>query len=95
MQTYGMVPSAKEIDGVYFAVFTPMTSTASRGTTDAIVDIVEKLVPFEGVEMGPIIGKGSFGSVFKAIFFNRIVAIKVMRPPLPTGSKPMTLPLQG
>ena len=73
-----MVPSDKEIKGVFFAVFSPITSTTSRGGTSAIMDIVEKLVPFEDVTMGPIIGKGSFGSVFKAVHENaRIVAIKV------------------
>ena len=34
-------------------------------------------VPFEDVEMGPVIGKGSFGYVCRAVYQNKVVAIKV------------------
>lgn len=87
MKNYGMAPSEKDINGVFFAVFSPMASTStSKGTSSAIMDIVDKLVPFEGVDIGPIIGKGSFGSVFKAAYQNKIVAIKV--------SQRLNIPLQ-
>lgn len=76
MKNYGMVPNEKDIKGVFFAIFTHL-SPSSRGGVTSMTDIVEELVPFEGVVMGPIIGKGSFGSVFKATLHkSKMVAIK-------------------
>ena len=77
LRIHGMVPTDKEINGIFFCIFSPLSTSTSRGTASALMDVVEKLVPFENIDMGPIIGKGSFGSVFKAANKERIVAIKV------------------
>lgn len=76
MENYGIAPDEKEIEGWYFAVFTYL-ATNSRGSYTAGLDAGDGLVPFEGAELGPIIGKGSFGSVFRAVWGGKIVAIKV------------------
>lgn len=35
------------------------------------------LTPFQDVRLGPLVGKGSFGKVYRGIWDNTIVAIKV------------------
>ncbi len=35
------------------------------------------LTPFQDVRLGPLVGKGSFGKVYRGIWDNVIVAIKV------------------
>ena len=35
------------------------------------------LTPFQDVRLGPLVGKGSFGKVYRGIRNNKIVAIKV------------------
>ena len=78
MKTYGLAAqqSDKDITGVFFAVFTHLASS-SRGSYAGLPTADGDGVPFEGVEMGPIIGKGSFGSVYRALWSNRVIAIKV------------------
>ena len=78
MKTYGLAAQQKDKDvtGVYFAVFTHLASS-SRGSYAGLPTADGDGVPFDGVEMGPIIGKGSFGSVYRAVWSSRVVAIKV------------------
>lgn len=35
------------------------------------------MTPFPGVRLGPLVGKGSFGKVYRGIWNNNVVAIKV------------------
>lgn len=37
------------------------------------------MTPFPGVKLGPLVGKGSFGKVYRGIWNNDVVAIKVCR----------------
>ena len=60
MKSYGMVPSEKEISGIYFAIFTPLFQLFSRWDQLRGKRLWRSLVPFENVEMGPMIGKGLF-----------------------------------
>ena len=76
MKTYGLAAQRADITGVYFAVFTHLASS-SRGSYAGVPTADGDGVPFDGVEMGPIIGKGSFGSVYRAVWSSRLVAIKV------------------
>lgn len=76
MENYGCAPLEKDIEGWYFAVFTHL-ATNSRGSYSALLGDDGALLPFEGVELGPIIGKGSFGSVYRAVWAGKIVALKV------------------
>ena len=73
---YSLPFNEEEAKGLFFAVISPFSDSSSRGQF-AIVEMDLTMIPFEGVELGPIIGKGSFGSVFKATWSGRIVAIKV------------------
>ena len=76
MENYGLILDEKEVEGWYFAVFTHL-ATNSRGSYTAGFNDDDSFVPFDEVELGPIIGKGSFGSVFRAVWSGKIVAIKV------------------
>jgi hypothetical protein len=76
LENHGLEASEAAIKGVYYAVFTPLIENSISSMT-SLARKVGELVPFEGVEMGPMIGKGSFGSVFKAVWGDRMVAIKV------------------
>lgn len=75
MENYGVVPREEDIQGWYFAVFQYVATTSRSSLEARLVD--EAAVPFEGAEMGPILGKGSFGSVYRATWGGKIVAIKV------------------
>ena len=48
------------------------------------------LTPFQDVRLGPLVGKGSFGKVYRGIWDNVIVAIKVSL--LQVGMTNMLLP---
>ena len=37
----------------------------------------KELTPFQDVRLGPLVGKGSFGKVYRGIWDHMIVAIKV------------------
>ena len=50
------------------------------------------LTPFQDVRLGPLVGKGSFGKVYRGIWDNVIVAIKVSL--LQVGMTNMLLPLR-
>lgn len=39
-----------------------------------------RLEPFEGVVLGPLLGKGSFGRVYRALWNGRPVAVKARTP---------------
>ena len=39
-------------------------------------------VPFDGLELGPLLGKGGYGRVFRGIWYGQRVAVKVRQPPL-------------
>jgi len=34
-------------------------------------------VPFDGLELGPLLGKGGYGRVFRGIWYGQRVAVKV------------------
>ena len=72
---YSLPFTEEEAKGLFFAVISQFANLSNHGHFSIEMDV--SLVPFEGVEMGPIIGKGSFGSVFKATWSGRVVAIKV------------------
>ena len=40
-----------------------------------------KMEPFEGVSLGPLLGKGSFGRVYRALWNGTPVAVKVCQAP--------------
>lgn len=77
LENHGLDVSDAAIQGIYYAVFSPLVDVSLHSLT-SLAQKVDELVPFEGVEMGPMIGKGSFGSVFKATWDGRMVAIKVI-----------------
>lgn len=46
-------------------------------------------VPFDGLELGPLLGKGGYGRVFRGIWYGQRVAVKVRRlPPWAPSSHP-------
>lgn len=76
IQNYSLPFGEDEIRNLWFGVISAFQLDNSRGQFSIELDV--SLIPFDGVEMGPIIGKGSFGSVFKATWSGRVVAIKVI-----------------
>ena len=40
-------------------------------------------LPFEGLELGPLVGRGSFGRVYRGRWQDKTVAVKVRRLPEP------------
>lgn len=49
----------------------------------------KELTPFQDVRLGPLVGKGSFGKVYRGIWHDMIVAIKVSNPARAT--RPMSI----
>ena len=78
LTNYSLPFTEEEARGLWFAVIKPFQDNMSSRGQFAIIEMDASDIPFDGVEMGPIIGKGSFGSVFKATRSGRLVAIKVM-----------------
>lgn len=79
MEAYGSNQAGQaqvDVDGWYFAVFTYLV-TNSRGSNSTASSPSDQ-VPFEDLEVGPVIGRGSFGSVFRAVWSSKIVAVKVI-----------------
>jgi len=70
LQNHNLQPSSKLLDGIYFGILTPIVRKVDASRSQSIY------VP--GIELGPELGKGSFGTVFKAVWQHQIVAAKVV-----------------
>lgn len=62
--------------GLYFACFQP-EARVSLDMNSATPSVPDEL-PFPALELGPVIGKGSFGYVCKGALGYMIVAVKVL-----------------
>lgn len=68
---------------LYFCFITtvehgPMPNASPAGTTQVEAPGAKDVTPFPGVRLGPLVGKGSFGKVYRGIWNNDVVAIKVI-----------------
>jgi hypothetical protein len=66
---------------MYFACFQPEARVSLE--MDSATPSIPDELPFPALELGPVIGKGSFGYVCKGALGYMIVAVKVPSPPLP------------
>ncbi|KAL3138629.1 hypothetical protein ABBQ32_006391 [Trebouxia sp. C0010 RCD-2024] len=56
----------------------PMPAASPAGTSLIEPSHTKDLTPFQDVRLGPLVGKGSFGKVYRGIWKDTIVAIKVI-----------------
>ena len=47
----------------------------------AAATLMPDLVPFDDLELGPLLGRGSFGRVYRGLWEGKPVAVKACHPP--------------
>lgn len=73
-----MPSSEKSGRGLFFVsmhAMSPMATTAS--TCSTLSETYLRQVPFEGLELGTLLGKGGYGSVFRGRYLDQRCAVKV------------------
>ena len=67
---------------LYFGTLEPLSahSGLSSGHSSSTLDPMTAVPPIEGVQLGPLLGKGSFGSVHYGTWNGKAVAVKVTLP---------------
>ena len=76
------MPSVEESGkGIYFVTMQELSTLSWQSTVSSILsDISMREPPFPDLELGMLLGKGSYGSVYRGTFNGQPCAVKVISP---------------
>ena len=76
------MPSVEESGkGIYFVTMQELSTLSRQSTVSSILsDISMREPPFPNLELGMLLGKGGYGSVYRGTFNGQPCAVKVVSP---------------
>jgi hypothetical protein len=69
--------SASSGRGLYFVSMHEMSAQSIASTASCISDVFMNEPPFEGLELGTLLGKGGYGCVYRGNYLGQRCAVKV------------------